>query len=95
MIVRNMTGAEKLEDAMNLPKTDSIRELAEFWDVHYVTDFADELVEVDERVFARRCSGVTVSLTASERRALQDLAASQGVDQAALIRTWVREKLHQ
>jgi len=48
---------------MKLPKTDSIRELAEFWDSHDVTDFADELVEAGERVFARR-PAVTVPLTA-------------------------------
>jgi hypothetical protein len=80
---------------MKLPKTDSIRELAEFWDTHDVTDFADELVEVGERVFTRRPGiAVTVPLTASERSALRDLAASRGVDEAALIRTWVQEKLH-
>jgi CopG antitoxin of type II toxin-antitoxin system len=78
---------------MKLPKTDSIRELAEFWDSHDVTDFADELVEVGERVFARR-PGVTVPLTARELRALRDLAASRGVDEVALVRTWVQEKLH-
>jgi len=60
---------------MKLPKTDSIRELAEFWDNHDVADFTDELVEVSERVFARRPgTAVTVPLTASERSALRDLA---------------------
>ena len=31
---------------MKLPSTDSIRELAEFWDTHEVTDFADQLEDV-------------------------------------------------
>jgi hypothetical protein len=78
---------------MKLPETDSIRELAQFWDAHDVTDFADELVEVPERVFSRR-GAVTVALTAGELRTLRELAASQGVDEAALIRSWVQEKLH-
>ena len=78
---------------MKLPETDSIRELAEFWDTHDVADFANELVEVPERVFARR-PAVTVALTAGELKALRDLAASRGVDEAALIRSWVQEKLH-
>jgi len=78
---------------MKLPETDSIRELAEFWDTHDVADFADELVEVRERVFARR-GAVTVALSAGELKTLRDLAASQGVDEAALIRSWVQEKLH-
>lgn len=77
---------------MKQPKTDSIRELAEFWDSHDVTDFTDELVEAGERVFARRLV-VTVPLTARELRALRDLAASRGVDEVALVRTWVQEKL--
>jgi hypothetical protein len=36
-----------------LPETDSIQELANFWDTHDVTDFDDELVEVAEPVFVR------------------------------------------
>jgi hypothetical protein len=80
---------------MKLPKTDSVRELAEFWDTHDLTDFADEMVEVGQRVFARPPgTGDTVPLTASERSALRDLEASRGVDEGALIQTWVREKLH-
>ena len=35
----------------NIPKTDSIQELADFWDTHDLTDFEDELEEVDEPVF--------------------------------------------
>jgi hypothetical protein len=39
---------------LKLPNSDSIQELAVFWDSHDVTDFEDELVEVPDRVFARR-----------------------------------------
>ena len=39
---------------MNIPKIDSINELAAFWDTHDVTEFSEELVEVSEPVFARR-----------------------------------------
>ena len=35
----------------NIPKTDSIQELAHFWDTHDLTDFVDELEEVSESVF--------------------------------------------
>ena len=34
----------------NIPKTDSIQELAHFWDTHNLTDFEDVLEEVDEPV---------------------------------------------
>lgn len=80
---------------MKIPETDSIRELAAFWDTRDLTEFAGELVEVAEPVFVRRrTKGVTVPLSANELKALRDIAASRGVDEAALIRTWVQEKLH-
>ena len=79
---------------MRIPDTDSIRELAEFWDTHDVTAFDDELEEVAEPVFARARSGVTVPLSGDERTAIRKIAASRGVDEAALIHEWVQEKLH-
>lgn len=35
----------------NIPQTDSIQELADFWDTHDLTDFENELEEVTEPVF--------------------------------------------
>ena len=35
----------------NIPTTDSIQELAHFWDTHDLTDFEDELEEMSEPVF--------------------------------------------
>lgn len=37
-----------------LPRTDSIRELADFWDAHDLTDFSDQLEEVAEPLFERK-----------------------------------------
>jgi hypothetical protein len=34
-----------------IPETDSVEELARFWDTHDLTDFEDELEEVSEPVF--------------------------------------------
>ncbi len=36
-----------------IPNSDSIEDLAEFWDTHDLTDFEDELEEVDSPVFDR------------------------------------------
>lgn len=41
-----------------LPQTDSIQELAAFWDSHDVTDFEDELIEITEPVLERETSPV-------------------------------------
>ena len=37
-----------------LPQTDSIEELARFWDDHDLTDFEEELEEVTEVIFERK-----------------------------------------
>ncbi len=36
-----------------IPDTDSIEELAKFWDTHDMTDFENELEEVEGPVFSR------------------------------------------
>jgi hypothetical protein len=78
---------------MKIP-TDSIRELAHLWDSHPVTDFSDQLEEVTSPVFSRKAEVVKVPLTAEELRAVREIAASRGLGEAAIIREWVREKLH-
>jgi hypothetical protein len=77
-----------------IPQTDSIEELAKFWDTHDLTDFEDELEEVTEPVFARRNTTVAIDLPAQEFEALQRLAQEERVDSATLMRTWVLEKLY-
>lgn len=79
---------------MKIPDTDSIRELAEFWDTHDVTAFDDQLEEVAEPVFTRARNGVTVPLSGDERTVIRKIAASRGLDEAALIHEWVQEKLN-
>ena len=77
----------------NLPNTDSIKELASFWDVHDLTDFDDQLEEVTESVFERRGTVLQVPLTAQQARALEALAQSRGVDSASLIQEWVQSNI--
>ncbi|MYB95696.1 hypothetical protein F4054_00590 [Candidatus Poribacteria bacterium] len=55
----------------NIPKTDSIQELADFWDTHDLTDFEDELEEVDEPVFD---SLISVQLEPEEFEVIETLA---------------------
>lgn len=76
----------------DMPKTDSIQELARFWDTHDLTDFEDELEEVSEPVFEGEAV-VKVQLEPDEIEALNDLAKSKGVGAADLIREWVLEKI--
>ena len=75
-----------------IPQTDSIQELARFWDAYDLTDFEAELEEVTEPVFERETE-VRIHLPPKEAEAIHNLAKSQGVDAAALIREWVLEKV--
>ena len=79
---------------MKIPDTDSIRELADFWDTHEVTAFDDQLEEVVDPVFTRARNGVMVPLSGDELTLIRKIAASRGVDEAALIHEWVQEKLN-
>ena len=74
-----------------IPQTDSIQELAEFWDTHDLEDFADELEEVTEPVFERG-TVVTINRSQEEAEAVNRIARAKGIDSAALIREWVEEK---
>ncbi len=75
-----------------LPQTDSIQELAQFWDTHDLADFEDALEEVSEPVFERR-TVIALNLESAEAEAVKKLAESKGIADAELIRGWVREKI--
>ena len=77
----------------HLLKTDSIQELAEFWDKHDLTDFEDELEEVTEPVF-EQATVIPLNLESEEAEAVRRIAEARGIAAAELIRGWVREKLH-
>ena len=79
---------------MKLLETDSIRELAAFWDSHDLSDFADQLEAVTEPVFVGKpAASVTVPLTHDELDAIRRIASSRGIEDSAVIHEWVREKL--
>ena len=76
----------------NIPKTDSIQELAHFWDTHDLTDFEDELEEVSEPIFELGTQ-LLVPLEPRELEALNALAKSRDTSPANLIREWLIERL--
>lgn len=77
-----------------LPDTDSIRDLARFWDSHDLTEFDDELEEVESPVFERNPGAkVVLRLAPREIQAVREIAEARGVEQSELVREWVLEKL--
>lgn len=75
-----------------IPQTDSINELARFWDTHDLTDFQDELEEVTGLVFERRAT-LSVHLQSEEAEAVKRIAQSRGIGYEQLLREWVLEKI--
>ena len=75
-----------------IPQTDSIQEMAQFWDTHDLIEFEDALQEVTEPVFERD-TVVSVRLTSKEAETVDKMAKSQGVDAAHLIRQWVLQRV--
>ena len=85
---------EKTLDRPGLPKTDSIEELARFWDTHDVTAFAEDLEEVREPVFVQKKNAVLkVTLRPSEAQRVRRIAGSRGDRDSALLRQWIIEKI--
>jgi hypothetical protein len=77
-----------------IPKTDSIEELARFWDTHELTDFEDQLEEVKEPVFERRPEiTLVLRLEPQEAEAVARIANDRGVERSELLREWVLEGL--
>ena len=76
----------------NLPTTDSISELAAFWQVNDLTDFEDELVEISEPVF-QRAEQISISLDSEDISAFRKRARREHLSEADLISRWVHERL--
>jgi len=78
-----------------IPQTDSVAELARFWDARDLIEFEDELEEVKAPVFERGGENVLrITLPSGEAAALHRAAESRGVEDTELVREWVGEKLH-
>ncbi len=78
-------------NSKKIPKTDSIRELAKFWDNNELTSFDDELEEVTEQVFERE-KVLEIHLSSDETMIVEGIAKSKGVAISKLLHDWIVEK---
>jgi predicted phosphatase len=74
-------------------KTDSIQELADFWDTHDITDFFDELEEVSEPVFIKDIV-MEIHLSYDVAETVRKIAKFQGIGVTDLIHNWIVEQAH-
>jgi CopG antitoxin of type II toxin-antitoxin system len=77
---------------IKIPNTDSIKELAKFFETHDSTDFEDELVEVSEPVFLPR-NAILVRLEPTQAAAIKKFAKVEGVSEEELVRRWTLQHL--
>lgn len=88
------SAVSKMKKKAKLPDTDSIEELAQFWDTHDAMDFEDEFKEVTEPLFERKPGTVLViRLEPQQAEAVQKIASARGLDRTTLLKEWVLEKL--
>jgi len=78
---------------LQIPDTDSITELAHFWDTHDLTDFEDHLEEVNEPVFEREIV-MNIHLEGEDADVVKKLAENKGISYIDLIQEWIRERIH-
>jgi hypothetical protein len=87
---------EKTIKRQRLPDTDSVEELARFWDKHDLTDFAHDLLEVTEPLFVRaKGTSLSIELPPAEAQHLKKIARSKGLKETAVLRLWILERLHE
>ena len=77
---------------LTIPKTDSIQELAHFWDTHDLTNFEGELEEVKELIFERDVV-INIHLKQDEAERIKHIAELKGISFSGLIREWVKERI--
>ena len=75
-----------------IPQTDSIKEIADFWDTHDITDYDNELEEVHEQIFDSKRE-LSIKLDSDEINEIEKLAKLRGISNTELIYEWVRDKL--
>ena len=87
---------EKTIGRQRLPNTDSIEELAEYWDRHDLTDFEKDLEEAAEPIFVRaKGTSLSIDLQPTEAQHLRRIARSKGVKETTVLRQWILERLHE
>ena len=80
---------------IRIPKTDSIKELAHFFETHDMGDFESELVEVHEVTgpIAIPRNSILVHLETRQAAAVKKLAKAEGVSAEEIVRKWILKNI--
>jgi hypothetical protein len=79
-----------------LPETfDSFEEMADFWDSHDVTDYAEYLAPVDMTIAEHPFTDYVLTLSDTQDELLQKIVEQEGLPLTELLTMWVQEKLQE
>jgi hypothetical protein len=77
---------------VKIPRTDSIKELAKFFETHDTTEIEDEVHEVTGPIALPRNS-ILVNLEARQAAAVKKLAKAEGISEEQLVCKWILQQL--
>ena len=89
-MARNRVARDPLPD-----DSATIEELAEFWELHDVTDYDDILTSVDMTVSDHLDHEYVITLSVSLDEMLRRIQRIEGVSRSTLVNLWVQERLQQ
>jgi uncharacterized DUF497 family protein len=89
------TRLEKPMKKMRIPKTDSIKELAHFFETHDMGDFESELAEIHEVTgpIAIPRNSILVHLEPRQAAEVKKLAKAEGISEEVLVHRWILRHL--
>lgn len=78
-----------------IPKFNNLEEEANFWDTHDITDFEDELedVEIVFELDKPREETLVLRVQKEVKEKLKKTARKKGLNPSTLVRMWLMEKL--
>lgn len=74
---------------------ETLEELAEFWDTHDVTDYADYLTSVECEIAPHPTHEYVITLSDTLDALMREVQKREGVSINTLINLWVQEKLQE
>lgn len=83
-----------MKTAKRIPKFRNTEEEAKFWDAHSLTEYANELKEVNNVRFPKpRKRLISVRFDDAQIRSLKEVASTKGIGYLTLVRMWIAERL--
>ncbi|MEW6096268.1 MAG: CopG family antitoxin [bacterium] len=79
-----------------IPKFQTIKEEAEFWDTHSLVDYLDDTEPVEIKVdLVKDKKKISIPLESDIKQQIEKIAVRKGISVSTLVALWLKEKLVQ